>query len=81
MKGQTVMLALALVAIIGPAAGVVYSKCKLAAILQKHGIAKSDIPNCKYNILLFIYLFMFLFIWSIYLMNERTMVNNELEKT
>jgi hypothetical protein len=47
MERQTVILAVALVAIIGPVAGKVYTECQLATILQNQGFAKGLIPDCK----------------------------------
>jgi hypothetical protein len=46
MKLQILILAAALVTIIGPAAGIVYSACKLATILAQCGITTS-INDCK----------------------------------
>ncbi|PNF29700.1 hypothetical protein B7P43_G13072 [Cryptotermes secundus] len=46
MERQTViLLVVALVAIIEPAAGKVYKECQLATILQNHGFTKSLIPD------------------------------------
>jgi hypothetical protein len=47
------MLAVALITIIGPAAAVVYSQCELATLLTRNGIT-SDIPDCKYTSVLYI---------------------------
>jgi hypothetical protein len=47
MEGKTMMLAMALVAIIGPVAGKVYTQCQLATILQNQGFTKSLVPDCK----------------------------------
>jgi hypothetical protein len=41
------ILAVALVAIIGPVAGTVYTECQLATILQNQNFTKSLIPDCK----------------------------------
>jgi lipoprotein signal peptidase len=62
MERKIMMMALALVAITSPVAGVVYKDCQLATILLNQGIASSLINNCKWNIFLFICLFIHLFI-------------------
>jgi hypothetical protein len=41
------LLAVALVAIIGPVAGKVYTESQLATILTSQGFATSLIPDCK----------------------------------
>jgi hypothetical protein len=48
MKLQTVILAVALVTIIGPAAAIKYSLCELATPLTTNGIT-TNIPDCKYT--------------------------------
>jgi hypothetical protein len=47
MELQTTILAVALVAIVGPVAGEVYTECQLATILEDQGFTKSLIPDCK----------------------------------
>jgi hypothetical protein len=47
MQRQTMIVALAIVAIVGPAAGVTLSQCQLATLLLNQGISKSLIPDCK----------------------------------
>jgi hypothetical protein len=42
------MLIVALVAIIGPVAGKVYTECQLATILQNQDFTKSLVPDCKW---------------------------------
>jgi hypothetical protein len=42
------ILAVALATIIGPTAGITYSRCQLASLLKKHGITQR-IPDCKYS--------------------------------
>jgi hypothetical protein len=46
MKLQSMMLAVALVTIVGPAAARVYSQCQLATLLKKNGIT-TNIADCK----------------------------------
>jgi len=46
MKLQIMILAVALVTIIGPAAGIVYSECQLATLLPQCGM-KNSINDCK----------------------------------
>jgi len=48
MKLPTMILAVALVTIIGPAASIVYSQCQLATLVINNGIA-TRIPDCKYS--------------------------------
>jgi hypothetical protein len=46
MKIPTMMLAVVLVTIVGPAAAKVYSQCQLATLLRNNGIT-SNINDCK----------------------------------
>jgi hypothetical protein len=52
MEHQTMILALAMITIAGPVAGVTYSQCQLATILLNNGFDKSLINDCKCSILL-----------------------------
>jgi hypothetical protein len=55
MQRQTMIVTLAIVAIIGPAAGVILSQCQLATILLNQGISNNLIPDCKCSIFLSIF--------------------------
>jgi len=48
MTLQTMLLALALVNIIGPTAGIKYSRCQVVTLLRNNGI-NTNIPYCKYS--------------------------------
>jgi hypothetical protein len=52
MERLTMILALAIVTIAGPVAGVTYSQCQLATILLNNGISSNLINDCKCSILL-----------------------------
>jgi hypothetical protein len=44
MESKSMVLIMALVAIIGPVAGKVYTECELATMLQNHGITALSQP-------------------------------------
>jgi hypothetical protein len=46
MKFPTMMLAVALVTIVGPAAATVYSECQLATLVTNNGITSNN-ADCK----------------------------------
>jgi hypothetical protein len=48
MKLQTMILVVALVTVIGPAAGIVYTQCELATLVINNGIT-TNISDCKYS--------------------------------